>query len=124
LLKRNQKFPGQDNFFTWAVGIHFRKTMEAQQKNRTQVFSLPLQDEETAKTVEYSSLTVHKEKEVVEFSLITSSGECFVGSHVYEDDEHWEETITILKKSPPVTLLKVDRCFLKKLIGGRMEALK
>ena len=81
--------------------------MEATQR-KTQIFSLPLQDEDTHKTVEYSSLTVHKEKEVVEFSLITSSGECFVGSHSYEDDEHWEETINILKKSPAVTLLNVD----------------
>ena len=76
-------------------------------KKISQVYSTTLVDE-NGNLIDYCTLTIYKEKDNVEFSVISSNGNAFVGKQSYEDDEHWEETLKIIKKLPAITLYQVS----------------
>lgn len=60
--------------------------MEDKATKKSTVYSTTLVDSQD-KLIEYCTLTVHKEGTNVEFSVITSSGQAYVGSQNYEGEK-------------------------------------
>jgi len=90
-------------------------------KSKSPVFSTSIVDE-NKKLIDYCTLTVHKEGDQVDFSVITANGSALSGKNFYEEEEQWEEVLKIIKKSPPITLLQDGSAKIKKL-GIKLSAI-